>query len=248
MLLIQGADYLGVSAESMQKLVEQEIERKQRKLAPAEVMPPAEAFVEQPPLFDPGYEPAPEIFNDWTGFESEEQVSQRDMPGKSADSMDNYCRQLVVALLCEPSLAKSVLEMPSLFSGAEVFGSLPSPVRDFIRALAAGEIVGVGLRSSRTQEAVPPSEEFKELFELLQSNGLDGEALLTEACRQLRVGGGRPDSVVADARHEIARRSLKEELERLRAQEAGISSDAQKLMELAQEKLAKKRALGRIKI
>ncbi len=243
LLVRQAADYLGVSAQSIDDLV-RNYQRRSAKLpnntgdlyhVTAGVTAQAGKTASEPPEIPAGL-PLPPA-------DLLEPPANPVQLRRARTDRDAYYRQLVVALLCEPALARQVLVMPSLMPDAGVFAALPDAVQSFVEALAARDYTGVfQLAAGGTND----ERDAGELQELLTRHRLDAQGLLQEAFRQARIGGANPTSVVADARRETARRLLDEEMQKIREEESKADS-AQQLERLAQEKLARKRSLSRLR-
>lgn len=254
LLIRQGAEYLGVSAQSLLGLVDNETRRKQGE--PARPVPRGSA-ASRP---ENRWEDPPES---WAADEGEIDLpADLDLssmpalpppePSMGGDEhgaehgLAGYYRQLVVALISEPDLAREVVEMPSVLSGSGVYEALPEGIKGLIQELKQGEVAGVSGMAAKIKDGGRKGPEFEQLQEILERHGLGDYNLLEEAINQAWIGGGDPASVIANAQVEVGRRSLKEEMQHIRAQEAR-QSDAEKLEQLAQEKLAKKRALDRLR-
>lgn len=159
-------------------------------------------------------------------------------PAKKSDALESYCQQLVIAVLCQPELASSITEMPSVIEAPSALDRLPEKIRLFVKdvslkplpSVAAAVGAGLGLEEYRT---------------LLSRYDLE-ETLLDEALRQLKIGGAAPEKVVAAAAHVAERCVLAGEVQSLRIKESKAVDD-QGLEQLAQEKLLKKRNLERLR-
>lgn len=174
----------------------------------------------------------------------------------TAPVLSRYLTQLLVAVLVEPRLAVTLLEMPTILEGSRVLDRLPENIKNFLVKLHQTEhpgLIGVGHRSAETPLGVDaPSADVPEeaivlsLQALLDEFGLGNYRLLEEAKRQLRVGGSRHREIVLEAGIQSSKSLIKAEMEQLRGIEGRTDSESEKLR-LAQEKLEKKRALDRLR-
>lgn len=240
--LRRGAELLGVSMEALDRIVREETKRAQGRAAPtAEVARPTAPRVDRerahsevgrtdrnvsvPVEFSaPSTLPSP-------GVKRQAKVDAQEHAAKQF-----LYKQMVIALLCEPSLASPMLSL------SEHETPLPKKLRRFFEAVAATEdlpnIHGVmkggeeGAAAQRTLEA------------LLQSHGLAGAGLLEEAIKQCTIGGSDPKRFLDDASRANNWTSVKQQVEVLHRQAAQSSDEVDKAR-LIQEKLLKRRSLER---
>lgn len=231
----QGANYLGVSAESLFGLVRDAgANAKGGGARTAPVFTPRRDRGFDRPLHSPGF--AERLLP---------QVAPRSVrTNEEQGGLSRFHQQLVVAVLCEPALSRNLLQMSSLTEPSGVVETLPDNVRAFIVEVSERDLYGVTALAS-----VADSEEgasFEELMLLLNKHDLDGPKMIQEAVRQSKIGGTSPSSVINDARLASARSSIKEGMREIRKKEAG-ESDITELERLAQEKLEQRRRLERLK-
>ncbi len=151
--------------------------------------------------------------------------------------MSSLVRQLLVALVSEPRLAPSVLQMPSLLGGADFTQTLPDQVRAFIEELSQSALPGIAGGSFEDPKAFKKiSEEYEEI---LNRFGFSSLGIIQEAQRQCAIGGVNNTQVIQDIRSRAARLSLLSELESHRLNEV----PGELTEEHVQEKLRKKKAL-----
>ncbi len=166
-------------------------------------------------------------------------------------SSQRYLRQLLVAVLCEPSLAARLLESPPLAAGLQISAKTPESIRMFLSELSAAPVRGVSQWQFRLNEAGVdvPLEEFERdealLISMLEKNVLPGKALIDEAVRQTLVGGNQPERVIHEAELVWSVQALSSDMENIRSEEKD-ADDNGLLQRLVQEKLEKKRHLGRL--
>jgi hypothetical protein len=154
-----------------------------------------------------------------------------------------YWEQLLVALISEPKLAARVLKMPLLLSGGQVSDELPDNVRGCIQALADSSLPGL----ANVETDAARHQLHRQLTEILEHWGLDARLLISQAERQLMVGGTKPESVVEDLGLTASRTCIKSEMEMLRSSEAQ-ASDAESLADIVQRKLEARRSLDRLNL
>lgn len=227
----EAADCLGVSVSSLDGLVIEEL-RRRGKASKHFAAKPAERLGAR--HFKPSsrLDPAIEPFVTSKGVEKE-----------SRSELESIHRQLLVAVLCEPSLAKAVLDLPSIVDGGlEVNdGEESKRLRRFIVELAEADFPPVTEwdRAASDSAQVPVVDEVRQFIE---AHGYGSWGLIEEARRQSRIGGSKPTAVVSDGARMITHRALRDELELIRKQEAE-EADSLRLAELAQQKLNKRREL-----
>ena len=202
----------------------------------------------------------------------------------SQETLKEYHRQLLVAVISQPVLAQHLLSMPSFlaamsggagfkpegvntldeadgafavagFEGAGidgstagkngVYGELPQTVRAVLGELSDGTYSGLQMAVDVPESDPMFVEELTRLKTLLTKHGLAATELCQEAIRQLKIGGAKPENVVADAGLASARTALKVEVHQLQVEESAVNDAAGKLR-LAQEKLLKRRNLDRL--
>ncbi len=157
----------------------------------------------------------------------------------SRNRAERYLDQLVISVLVEPGLAKSILAIPSLADGSPVTGDFPANVRAFLAEVSKSELPGIG--SDPAAES-PARNAALELF--LERFGLSDRGYLEEARRQSRIGGSPHQGLPTDAERQLARISLEDQIKVLRAAELS-EVDPLRRGELAQQKLEKIRDLER---
>ena len=166
---------------------------------------------------------------------------------RSAAGLNEYCRQLIVSVLCEPELARNILEMPSLVGRESVAASFPDAVRRLLSEIA--ESTGPGIDSLRSLYPEAGAEELEShaanLRALLEKFGFGEEGLLREAIRQRSVGGAQPKRVVQEANTITLRANLSQEVQRIRVEESEAQDEARRL-ELIQQKLLQRRSLKQL--
>jgi DNA primase len=164
------------------------------------------------------------------------------VPGRKA-SMNAYVDQLVIAIVCEPHLVRGMAEISTLFSSAHLDAEVTSRVQQLIETVKRGE-VPIGLASAYAtgvvQEAGPAWRT------LLSGLGLAERDLVGEAYRQVRIGGGKPQELLAEVEAVKARLSARDQLQVLRAKEAQ-AGDLERKLSIAQEKLRTKREMERLR-
>jgi DNA primase len=159
-----------------------------------------------------------------------------------------YYRQMVVAVLSEPSLAASLLEMRTL-TGEDaplITARFPESVRGFLQEMANSRCDGVVYAVKNYARTQP---EYQSVLSRLQralfDHGLAERGLLEEALRQVTIGGGEPARTVKDAPMVAATQSLAQEVQQIRTAEA-VTEDKGRQLQLAQEKLLHRRSLRQL--
>jgi DNA primase len=137
--------------------------------------------------------------------------------------------QLVIAVICEPMLAQSIVGIASIWESA----GISQQMKQFVE-----EVIDLG----QTESFIEDSNNSSQLVALLAKHGLPGEKLIAEAKRQLKVGGIKPAALINELNSFQVRYSLTQEVTEIRIKEqtAGNQIEAEKLV---QQKLEKKRAL-----
>ena len=214
----QGAQYLGVTVQALDRLVSGAAGR--RSPAPAQKKKVVHEAVEKRDV--------------------------RETEEESSVPLGSYFRQLIIAVLTEPQLAQTLLEMPSLTDGAEVAEALPAEAKAFLEEIARENPAGVGGLSTVDGFAGLKDGSLSELKAVLERHRLPGDALLLEAIRQSTVGGTSPKSLVAEAGKAAARATYRKQLDEIRTKESR-ESDLSALERLAQEKLERKRCLDKLR-
>ena len=162
----------------------------------------------------------------------------------STKSLDTFSRQLLVAVVSDPRLARSVLEMESVVGDESPYGALSEAVIQCIREFSNADIPGMAeLIDIEGEQAVIS---MGELEMVLNRHQFDGASILRECVRQLRIGGAKPKELVEEAQMVLGKTALKTAQENLRRQVAAHTDDEEK-SRLAQEKLEKRRLEERLK-
>jgi len=156
-----------------------------------------------------------------------------------------YYRQLLVAVIVEPTLAPTVLAMPSLVEGGDVAPSLPQNIRSFIDHISQSDFIGLGSSELEDTSEQQRQRVAAEVSKLVIEYQLEEFDLLTEAFRQCDFGGAKPSAVVADAVRSTSRVSLRGQVQRLRIEENQVQ-DVMSREQLVQQKLLRKRTLEKL--
>ncbi len=153
--------------------------------------------------------------------------------------------QLLVTVLCEPSVAEEVIQLSSLFQGPDSqYGDIPPQLLEFLNVAK--------------REELPPSELFLEqgsradlererVISLLNSMNFHGKRIVGEVIRQLSVGGIKPDQLVKDLAKASRSQDIRLEVRSLNAQIQGENVDDVDKLKLAQDKLLKRRSLEQLR-
>jgi DNA primase len=163
--------------------------------------------------------------------------------GPTFAPLDSLHRQLLIAVLSDPRLVSEIFQIPTMLSGSDGQGALPPNLIQFLRTLEEKQPVGV---EAYTQAKEPSKEILSELQNLLNEFDLGAYDLLEQAIRQNKVGGSQPRDVIAQVGFANERKGIKNEIGRIRANEAE-TKDQEALAKLVQEKLVKKRDLEKLK-
>ena len=253
--LRRGAELLGVSMEALDRIVREETKRAHgRTAAPTEGARPPRVRQDPDrvhrPLELPRLQGDPAAAVEFSAplvtsassrmpaIEGASVSARREAKGDAAEraAKQFLYKQMVVALLCEPSLAAPMLTL------SESETPLPKKLRRFFEAVANAEelpsIQGV-MRGGEEGGAAK-----RILEELLQSHGLAGAGLLEEAVKQCTIGGSDPKRFLDDASRANNWTCVKQEVEVLHRQAAESSDEVDKAR-LIQEKLLKRRSLER---
>ncbi|MCC6932028.1 MAG: DNA primase [Deltaproteobacteria bacterium] len=150
---------------------------------------------------------------------------------------DDYWKQMLILLVRQPSIAKSVLDTgldrQAILNEQGKAGLLT----DLCRDLVAGAYVGLESRENDEHSVA-----YKRIKQLIEKQGLSAEPILIEVQRQVRIGAVEPEKLLEDIARQIKRRKIEADVAQLKKEEAGISND-EELLRLAQEKLLKRRSL-----
>lgn len=246
-LLRRAAERLGVSLPALNQLVDSKPTSTPRATPETKAMP---AVSEMPPL--PTYEesgyasPRTENrkYSNYNRHEAERVRVPIPRPRSSADKLTDYFRQLLTAVVCEPSLAAGALEIESLQIDPDTATSIPSNLHDFFSAVVKLQAAGSFevMEDIGEREIAARIESFRALME---EYALPSEEVIKEALKQRRVGGSQPQRVVSEIQHVSERESLIQQVERIRLEESS-EQDQSRLATLAQEKLLKRRNLDRL--
>ncbi|MFN8389542.1 MAG: DNA primase [Bdellovibrionota bacterium] len=253
-LLKRGAEKLGVSIDSFDSLVRDETRKVMAKSSFSHAAPPP-----SPP---PTMESAPPEMRAHSKGRPERRSVNVSRPGelprapagRELEPLELLCKQLVISVLCEPSLADTVLDLSLIDSYSRALEPL-KPLGDhvfaFVRDLRESGCRGVaelvadakvsGLNASALGARSAPN-----LQALLAAHDLDGLGLLEESFRQSLIGGGAPRASVSQSAQALERLGHQVELSALRSKESSEGDEAMKLA-IAQQKLERKRNLERIK-
>ena len=268
----RASERLGVSVESISKLVadlrhqdtggmqQSFVPQSSRRVAP-ELEPPADRF---PPV---GFSAADSFqLTDQGGYSGPSRSGsdsnrsrvtggrkgRRSLVRTPEETLQSYFSQIIVSILCEPRLAASLLELPSLVEGVDGGSPLPENVREFVGVIAKSSFTGFKIPdrnkrgpASENDEKVPP-EEIEWVRGELERCGLDAGELLAEALRQSQIGGSEPGKLVGEADNIARRQSLISQVSRIRKEESQAGDDSQ-LEGLIQEKLMRRRNLEQLK-
>lgn len=237
----QGAEHLGVSARALGTLVVERLERRTTYSS----APAARDPVRQIRSSEDSSQVSSIVPVESTEIEPEDSKAV-ESPGDTASELAPYFRQVIVAVVCEPALARNIMNIPSVLSGQGVFETFPENIRQFLEEISQTELRGVSDWDLEVEKSRVVDPESERMEALLEKFGISGYGLLEEAIRQSTIGGGQPGEVVADASKAAARYSLKDEMERIRLKESR-ESNISELERLAQEKLDRKRSLERLR-
>jgi DNA primase catalytic core len=175
--------------------------------------------------------------------EGDEEPQARDPNQAEALYQNEIASQLLVAVLCEPQLAKAVMEMPSLITASGFHQEFPENIQAFLQEISQGEFLGVGIAKSLGVEHPEVRSEKKRFLELMQRCNLPAENIFAQALDQVMVGGSKPESVISQSSLATARSALKIEVIKLKSEEA-ITEDPELKLKLAQEKLSYRKKLA----
>lgn len=232
-LVRKGAQVLGASIEAIDTLVGEE-SRKVRVSAPVpqEYVPPPQAAVEtkKPPAPKPAKRNA-----------SEE---------KTRAQLNLLYRQLVIAVICEPQIAAAAMKVTEKEALGPVRSELAEKVTPFVEEFLRSGLPGVGqfiaeLKASGVKNYIEASQ-YSSAQALLAAYGLEKEGLLEEAFRQIQIGGSNPNGILEESSGAVSRLSQQFEVRRLREREAE-PQDEVALLQLAQEKLHKRRDMEKLR-
>jgi hypothetical protein len=160
--------------------------------------------------------------------------------------LDTFSRQLLIAVLSDVRLGKTVLEMPSIIGQvATASGKLSTAVSACLEELSVCDLPGLSeIVEAETIEFERVSSAF---VSLLEGHGLEGRTLVAECVRQLKVGGTKSAELVSQTNVVLELASLKTEKEEIRRKESE-ENDAEAKARLAQEKLEKRRREEQLKV
>ena len=243
--LRRGADVLGVSVDSLDRIVRDESKRAQSRWAAvgevtkrsvpshSPVANEGVMSVKSEPVFVPAHTDARPSRTGRNGS-----VGLREGDGAARHFL---FRQMVVALLCEPSLATSILALAEADAERP---PLPKKLRRFIEEVIQIEsfpsieiVVKGGDEGAATARL---------LEEILAKHGLGGGGLVEEAVKQCQVGGSDPKRLLDDSGRATHWTSVKEQVEVLHRR-AVATADQDDKARLIQEKLLKRRTLERFR-
>jgi DNA primase len=151
-----------------------------------------------------------------------------------------FYHQLLIAVISEPSLCRELLQLSTFADDPAAGMIMPRKLRSFLEAL------DVRLQGAGDDWDRPFPGELSEgaLRALLAEHGFLPEPLMAEARAQMTTKGTSPQEVVRTAPRVQTRQRLRQEIEKLRADQRG--QDPEYLLKIAQEKLEKRRSLDRL--
>jgi DNA primase len=152
-----------------------------------------------------------------------------------------FIEQMIIAVICEPSLSRSLLEMEDSLRQLATENFPLSQIKRFLTAVKEEDFVGLsnfkGRENNRDFRAY-----LMRFSKLLGEFGLDGKSLLSKAWSQVAVGGNQPEIIVSQAAQFSREFSLSSQVEVLKTKERE-SQDPVELGELLQRKLLERRKL-----
>ena len=243
-LLRQGAAKLGVSLESLDVLVRDESRKAQGRRN-------FQSSHSTETHSGDSRSQGPNSQNERAAESRERPLQRRIMSGASGNSVEMLCRQLVISVLCEPSLADTILQLSDVqaqLGALDETGTLREQVFSFVREYRASECAGVAqlLAEAKVTSTTASVQAMAHVQAMLAAHDLGDLGLLEEAFRQCRIGGGAPQASVLESGPALERMNTQLEVRKLRERENHEEDEGTRLS-IAQEKLEKKRSLDQIR-
>lgn len=247
----EAAGFLGISAQSLASIVREQQKSQQRseqqagfrssyKRSAGPRYNSGSSFTASTSGLDASAEDMPPLDSYELGVPVEAQEPEIETKPRLSRSDERFHHELIVAILSEPLLAPTALELPSLISAdSNGEGSgLPRNILDFVEHVAAK---GLPLQ---TPDECMTEEGRAKLENLLKEFSIEPRGILEDLLRQIDVGGGNPSRVLSQAGQIALRQGLINEMVRIRGREESSGrDDAEERLKLAQSKLEKRKAL-----
>ena len=209
----------------------------------------AQSFDPGPPVFDDADIESYAAHAEFVSLDSESElasirVGTNNSPRNTSrrSQVIKYLEQLLIAVVCDPRVAKGIAAIPSLLEKANI-GEKKHESLQMLFAMVAEDEAPMGLQLSIQAGSVETVLE--EWRVALASCGIQEGRILAEALRQSRVGGIRFEELVSAAQSVSEKSSMIEQLQTLRVAEAKAGDVADKLS-LAQEKLKARRQMDKL--
>lgn len=230
MLLRQGAEILGVSYESLMSLKGDVKHNLRSSLTKAEF----------------SGEVAKKMFKSAEYDDYDDAKIQSQEAYKQDIHLTNHHRQIVIALICEPSLAKHMFELckSQLLNPSE--NMLPESVCSFVLDICSCEPRSLKDILIEAGDRAFSYNDFLEISDLFKKHSIAYQSLIDEALAQIKIGGSNPQKVINDFLRQSRFSSLEIEMQNIRGLESK-ASDSDSLELLIQEKLRKRRDLEELK-
>jgi hypothetical protein len=154
--------------------------------------------------------------------------------------LSKYSHQLLAAVICEPQLAKHLLNTPSIVKECTVAKDVSERLSAFLLEVSNLD----GLERLRREDP-HLKEKAQYAAPVLDKYGFNSSSIIEEALRQLTIGVTTAKAIAKDAEKDSSRHHLKVEVATIRGQEGSATGENDKL-KLAQEKLLKRRNLEKL--
>lgn len=214
-----GAEILGVSYDSLVKLDRSSLTQ----VSPRQSAPAVKQNAFPKPVVKPQQQ-APKKENDF--------VKRK---------LGNYLEQMLVSVICEPSLSETLLQMQDSLRQVSNDEFPLNRLEKILRTISTNDFVA--LENYRERQKTP---EFAECLgrwkRILDGEGLDSRRLLSQAWDQVKIGGAQPGKIVQEANKVFSELSLRSQMEKLKHLQRNGSSEEDK-SQLAQRRLLERRNL-----
>jgi len=168
-------------------------------------------------------------------------IKEKEAVSNLSQKLTLFIEQMIIAVICEPSLSQSLLEMEDSLKQLATESFPLSQLKQFLKAVQEEDFVG--LNNFKGRESNKDFRAYLIRFsKLLGDFGLDGKILLSKAWNQVAIGGNQPELIVSQAAQFSKEFSLSSQVEVLKTKERQSQNPAE-LGDLLQRKLLERRKL-----
>jgi DNA primase len=155
--------------------------------------------------------------------------------------LTQFNEQMLIAVICEPSLSKSLLEMEDALKQLATENFPIFKLKELLNAIFQEEFVS--LSNFKGRETSRDFRTYLVRFEkLLDSYTLNGKDLLSKAWNQIAIGGSQPEMIIHQALQFSKEFTLNSKVEVIKTKERE-TQDSSELGDLVQKKLIERRKL-----